>query len=78
MPRQQRIALGEQGNPADVVADAEGSTCLSIAYTYTEPTIFFEYAHDIGRLADARGIHNVIVTNGYMTEQMLRAVHALS
>jgi len=75
MPRQQRVVPAEQRSPAELAADAEASMCLSIAYTYTEPTIFFEYAYDIGRLADARGIHNVMVTNGYMTDQMLRTFH---
>ncbi len=75
MPRQQRVVLGAQGNPAEVVADAEASFCRSIAYTYTEPTIFFEYAYDVARLADDRGIHNVMVTNGYMTDQMLKTFH---
>lgn len=75
IPRQQQVALGEQGSPADLVDDAEASGCLSIAYTYTEPTIFCEYAYDIARLADARGIHNVVVTNGYMTEAMLDSFH---
>ena len=43
----------------------------SIAYTYTEPTIFFEYSYDIARLAHEAGIASVYVTNGYMTPEML-------
>jgi pyruvate formate lyase activating enzyme len=75
MPRRQRIVLDQQDGPEDIVDDAEATASWSIAYTYTEPTIFFEYAYDIARLADARGIHNVIVTNGYMTEEMLETFH---
>jgi pyruvate formate lyase activating enzyme len=75
MPRQQQVVLGQQSSPSEVVDDAEAAACQSIAYTYSEPTIFFEYAYEIARLADARGIHNVIVTNGFMTEEMLDAFH---
>ena len=75
MPRRERVVLGEQGEPAGVVEDAQASGCQSIAYTYTEPTIFFEYAYEIARLADARGIHNVMVTNGFMSGEMLDIFH---
>lgn len=71
MPRKQRVILGDSSSPTDIVADAGSSGCRSIAYTYTEPTIFFEYAYDTARLAHASGIRNVIVTNGYMTEVTL-------
>ena len=47
----------------------------SIAYTYTEPTVFFEYSYDIARLAHQAGLANVYVTNGYMSEEMLAAFH---
>jgi len=47
--------------------------CQSIAYTYTEPTIFFEYAQDTARLAQEAELANIFVTNGYMTEAMLEA-----
>ena len=45
--------------------------CRSISYTYTEPTIFYEYARDCARLATEAGLKNVFVTNGYMTAEML-------
>ncbi len=58
--------------PAEAVVEAAARQgCASISYTYTEPTIFFEYAHDVGRLAREQGIANVYVTNGYMTPEML-------
>jgi len=63
--------LGGQARPEDVVAAARQAHCQSIAYTYTEPTVFFEYAVDIARLAQTAGIANVIVTNGFMTSEML-------
>lgn len=60
--------------PQQIVADAQRNRCLSIAYTYTEPTIFFEYAYDTARVAKEAGLRNVFVTNGYMTRQALDAI----
>ena len=55
------------------MAAAQRAGCRSIAYTYTEPTIFFEYSYDTARLAHEVGLANIYVTNGYMTEEMLEA-----
>lgn len=44
----------------------------SIAYTYSEPIVFFEYVRDAAALARERGIRNVLVTAGYISEQPLR------
>ena len=52
-----------------------GPNCRSIAYTYTEPTIFFEYSYDMAKLARERGLANIYVTNGYMTAEMLDKMH---
>lgn len=60
--------------PAKVVEEAKKNECRSIAYTYTEPTIFFEYAFDTARLANEAGLYNVFVTNGYMTRQALDTI----
>jgi pyruvate formate lyase activating enzyme len=57
--------------PERAVDLAQKYRCASIAYTYTEPTVFFEYAYDTAKIATARGIKNVFVTNGYMTEEAL-------
>ncbi len=43
----------------------------SIAYTYTEPTVFFEYSLDLSKRAKEEGIKNIYVSNGYMSSQML-------
>jgi pyruvate formate lyase activating enzyme len=71
MPREKGQILGRQAEPEDIVRAAHGANSRSIAYTYTEPTIFFEYSYDIARLAHKAGIASVYVTNGYMTEEML-------
>ncbi len=62
---------GERITPEEIVAAAQRSQCASIAYTYTEPTIFFELAYDTARLAAAAGLANLFVTNGYITEEAL-------
>lgn len=61
--------LGEDIPPEKMVEMAKGTA--GIAYTYTEPTIFFEYAHDTAKLARERGLYNVFVTNGYMTDEAI-------
>lgn len=57
--------------PEEVVEAARRSGCQSIAYTYTEPTIFYEYAQDVSRLSREAGLKNVWVSNGYMSDTML-------
>jgi pyruvate formate lyase activating enzyme len=60
---------GTEASPGDLVAAAQLARCASISYTYTEPTIFFEYARDTGLLARQVGLKNVFVTNGFMTPE---------
>jgi pyruvate formate lyase activating enzyme len=66
---------GEEVPPEEIISSAIRAKCLSVSYTYTEPTIFFEYAQDIALLADGQGLKNVFVTNGYMTKDVLEALH---
>ena len=54
-----------------MVARALASGCESIAYTYTEPTVFYEYCRDVGKIAKANGLKNVFVTNGYMQKEVV-------
>ncbi|MBN2206052.1 MAG: AmmeMemoRadiSam system radical SAM enzyme [Candidatus Aminicenantes bacterium] len=70
-----RDLSGETFSPEDIVRAARHHGCRSISYTYTEPTIFFEYALDTARLAKAAGLSNNFVTNGYMTAEALEAFH---
>jgi len=74
LPTHHGDIVGQDVMPEEIVAAAEKSGCQSIAYTYTEPTIFFEYAYDSARLASEKGIGNVFVTNGFMTEEALRTI----
>jgi pyruvate formate lyase activating enzyme len=65
---------GESVTPEQVVNAAERYGCKSISYTYTEPTIFFEFAYDCARLAHKRGIKNVFVSNGYTSPEAVKAI----
>lgn len=65
---------GEKMSPEEVVREAEISGCQSISYTYTEPTIFFEFAYDCARIAHEKGIKNVFVSNGYTSPEATRAI----
>jgi pyruvate formate lyase activating enzyme len=64
---------GHEASPDHLASAANHYGCKSIAYTYTEPTIFFEYSYDTAVRAERWGIKNIYVTNGYMTEEMLDA-----
>ena len=68
------VIIGDTCTPGEVVDAAERAGCQSISYTYTEPTVFFEFAHDTAKIAHARGIRNVFVTNGYMTAEALNMI----
>jgi pyruvate formate lyase activating enzyme len=71
MPRDQGRIWGREATPEAVVAAAKRTRSRTIAYTYTEPTVFFEYSYDIARLAHTQDIASVYVTNGFMTREML-------
>ncbi len=77
MPRDRGQITGREASPEQVVQAAQRYGSQSIAYTYTEPTIFFEYSYDIARLAHEVGIASVYVTNGYMTGEMLELFQGL-
>jgi pyruvate formate lyase activating enzyme len=68
------LILGEKWTPSAVVREAQRAGCRSIAYTYTEPTVFFEFALDCARIAKEQGLFNVFVTNGYMTPEALTMI----
>ncbi|MGQ9800923.1 MAG: AmmeMemoRadiSam system radical SAM enzyme [Candidatus Saccharicenans sp.] len=67
--------------PEALVASCESYNCPVIAYTYTEPVIFFEYMYDSSLLARKKGIKNVVVTAGYINPEplsdLLRVVEAI-
>jgi pyruvate formate lyase activating enzyme len=74
MPRDENRIIGRDLPPREIVREVKEYNCKSIAYTYTEPTVFYEYAYDTAKLAHREGIKNVFVTNGYISEEALREI----
>ncbi|MBI4101692.1 MAG: AmmeMemoRadiSam system radical SAM enzyme [Candidatus Nealsonbacteria bacterium] len=66
--------IGENSTPEDIVSRAKMDGCPSIAYTYTEPTIFLEFALDTMKLAKSAGLKNIFVSNGFMSPESAKAV----
>lgn len=73
-PKPHKQVEGIAVSPEEHVRRALEYGCPSIAYTYSEPTIFVEYALEIMKLARAKGLKNVWVTNGYMSRETLEAI----
>ena len=74
MPRDQGRIMGTDLLPEEVVSRTLKTGAASISYTYTEPTIYFEYALDTARAASKAGLKNVFVTNGYMSAEALETI----
>ncbi|MFT4297855.1 MAG: AmmeMemoRadiSam system radical SAM enzyme [Candidatus Woesearchaeota archaeon] len=66
--------VGEKLMPSEIIDICIRGGIPSIAYTYNEPAIFFEYAYDISKLAHFKGIKNVYVTSGYETPEALEMI----
>lgn len=73
-PRLGSQVEGIEISPEEHVENALKSGCPSISYTYTEPTIYVEYALDTMKLAKEKGLKNIWVTNGYMTIETLEVI----
>ena len=69
---QRKKAEGTDISPEKIVELAKKSECEGIAYTYNEPTIFIEFAHDIGILAKKEKLFNIFVSNGYDTPDSVK------
>ncbi|MGC8802502.1 MAG: AmmeMemoRadiSam system radical SAM enzyme, partial [Bacteroidales bacterium] len=61
-------------SPEQVVKQCTAANCKTIAYTYTEPTVFYEYIYDIALLAKQKSIHNVLISNGYINPGPLKKI----
>jgi len=68
---QRREIIGVKLTPRQAVRMALDYGCKSVSYTYNEPTIFIEYAYDVGKLVRKKGLANTFVTNGYQTEEAI-------
>ena len=60
--------------PSEVVSQAQKYNCKSIAYTYSEPIVFYEYVFDTAKIARSKGIKNIFVSAGYINEKPLRQI----
>ena len=65
-------------DPEEVSLLAEREGCRSVAYTYTDPSVYYEYALDASIAARARGLKNVLVTAGYLNPAPARKLFAVS
>lgn len=74
-PRERTFTIpGRDTQPEEIIAAAIQNNCASISYTYTEPTIFFEFAYDCARRAKEKGIKNVFVSNGYTGKEAVKLI----
>lgn len=70
-----RLGLAGVQTPAEhIVLQAVSEGCKSVSYTYTEPTVYFEFACECSKLAKEKGLYNIFVTNGYMNKEVLPAI----
>jgi len=67
-------AMSVEITPEQAIERALASGCRSIAWTYNEPTIWYEYTYDSAKLAKEAGLATVYVTNGYITPEALRHI----
>ncbi|NTV48818.1 MAG: AmmeMemoRadiSam system radical SAM enzyme [Geobacteraceae bacterium] len=72
--RPETAVTGTPRTPIEIVQRAKDTKCSSISYTYTEPTIFFEFAYDTARLAREADLRNLFVTNGYISKEALTTI----
>ncbi|MEM5852834.1 MAG: AmmeMemoRadiSam system radical SAM enzyme [Candidatus Aenigmatarchaeota archaeon] len=64
----------EKYEPEQIVEIAENQGVKIISHTYTEPTVFFEFAYEVAKLAHKKNIKNTFVTNGFMSEKPLKKI----
>ncbi len=58
--------------PADIAKQASITKCRTVAYTYSEPTVFYEYVVDCAKAAQEQTIGNVVISNGFIAEKPLK------
>lgn len=72
--QQRSLAQTQVMLPEVIVKSAKRMGCQGISYTYTEPTVFFEWAYDSAKLANENGLFNTFVTNGYLTPEAVKII----
>ncbi len=66
--------LGEELSPSRIVELAEKMGADGLSYTYTEPSVWIEFALDIAKLAKKKDLYNTMVTNGYTQPEVIREI----
>jgi len=61
-------------SPADIIKCALNTKCRSVAYTYSEPVVFYEYMLHTAKLARRKGLKNVMITGGYINQEPLKEI----
>jgi len=74
MPSDQGQIAGMPLPPEQVIKTAKKNQCQTISYTYTEPTIYFEFALDTAKKAHEQGIKNIFVSNGFMSTEAIQMI----
>ncbi len=74
LPRSRGVAATALRAPEDIVAAARAAGCQSISCTYTEPTVYVEYARDIAVCAQSAGLKTIFVTNGYIMPHVIETI----
>lgn len=72
-PREGQPVTGQAATPELLVDAALTNGCKSVAFTYSEPTIFFELVCDVARLAKEKGLATILVSNGFSTPETIKA-----
>lgn len=73
-PENKTANFGFDLSPAKIIEQAKATNCPSISYTYTEPTIFLEYALATMKLAKEANLKNIWVSNGFMSKETLKLI----
>jgi len=73
----QGIIVGEKRTPEQIVNSALKNNCKSIAYTYNEPAIWSEFVKETSKLTKKSKLKNILVTNGYFSEESLNYLNGL-
>ncbi len=74
MPKERMQILGNELPPEEAILAAEQMQCQVIAYTYTEPAVFWDYTFDMSKIAREKGLKNIIVSNGYFSDESLEKI----
>jgi len=74
IPREEHIIPGQEVEPESIIQMALRQRCKTIAYTYTEPAVYWDYAYDTAGLAHKHGIKNIFVTNGYLSKDSMEEI----